>query len=41
MKGLTNEQIENLVEMLRVIRTNLLEDVNAEPAPERKRHGTA
>jgi len=41
LKGLSNEQIETLVDMLRVIRGNLLTELNGQNETEKKHHGTA
>ncbi|MDD9877725.1 MAG: MarR family transcriptional regulator [Magnetovibrio sp.] len=41
MKGLTDAQIETLVEMMRIIRANLLDELNGNSTNERKRNGTA
>lgn len=43
-KGLSTDQIDSLVEMLRVIRSNLLDGLNGQPdtqTTERKKHGAA
>jgi len=40
-KGLSKDQVDSLVGMLRVVRTNLLSELNGHSDTERKKHGTA
>ncbi len=40
-KGLSKDQVDSLVGMLRVVRTNLLGELNGQSETEKKSHGTA